>query len=363
MAEPRRPRGNREGRRAALDLASVASTLQNRAAMIRPFLRSVLLLAAPALAAAAAAPTPNLGQITFADVPRSAEDGFINAEECSSPSTRIKLSWRVQPDTGRSVAEVRSYQLYATNKTDENATTGPCPIENGDKDDTSLKAGPVGTAIELDLRDPMIDVEFATSAIAASAGKGTCSTTANEAIGICIQARDASGTDIGTARGQLTLSLSKPAAPTGVSAQPGENALNVSWDRVDGASSGAAAAVDYQVDAVVVATTAEATDPVLQHSSGRVAPTGDRPSVRLGGLVNGVLYEVRVFAFSTADNPSDFDPANAVTASPVPVNDFFETYRAAGGVEQGGCASGAAGPVAIGAVAFLLALVVRRRKA
>jgi uncharacterized protein (TIGR03382 family) len=114
---------------------------------------------------------------------------------------------------------------------------------------------------------------------------------------------------------------------------------------------------------VVDATTTDAFDPVGIHTSGRITSSDERPDVRLGGLVNGVVYQVRVFAFSTADNRSDFDPANAVTGIPQPVDDFFETYRAAGGVEEGGCASGAAGPVAIGAVALLLAMVVRRRKA
>lgn len=321
--------------------------------------RASLLLAvllAPAVAAAqAVAPTPNPGQITFPDEVSTPTDGFINAEECASGT--IRLSWRALLDTGRSAAEITEYQLYAANKT----TEGACPTRDGAGDDASLVAGPVGITIEDELTDPMLDVEFATSEIAVAAGKDTCDAVANEEIALCIQAR-ASGADIGTARGRLTLSLTKPGSPTGVSASPGERALNVSWNRVDSTST-TPAAEGYVVDATVVGTTTDAFDPVAIHTSGRITSSDERPDVRLGGLVNGVVYQVRVFAFSTADNRSDFDPANAVTGIPQPVDDFFETYRAAGGVEEGGCASGAAGPVAIGAVALLLAMVVRRRKA
>lgn len=311
--------------------------------MTRAFLLSALL--APALAAAqAVAPIPQPGQITFPDVAQSAEDGFINAAECTSPTAIINLSWLV---TGN-LSGITGYELFAANQAHPDDKCFSLDQEDGK---TSLRAGSV-RAITEDIGSPMMNVEFSTSAIVARAGFGTCDAPTDQPIHLCIQAR---GGGEGRARGRLTLSLVAPAAPRNVSVQPGEEALNVSWDRVE-ESATTRPATDYLVEALGLGPTDFAS-----HTSGRIVRAGDRPDARIEGLVNGDTYEVRVFAFSEADNQSD--PSLVVTASPVPVNDFFETYKAAGGVEEGGCASGTAGPVAIGAVALLLAALARRGKA
>jgi hypothetical protein len=237
---------------------------------------------------------------------------------------------------------VTSYQLYAANK----VTTGACPISDNDKGDNSLRAGPVGSAVTTDLRETMIDVSFATSVIATRAGRGACD--ADGVIEVCVQALSG-GTDVGTARGTLQLSLAKPAAPALQSVTPGEQALNVDWDAPN-----PGAGESYEAFAV----TTDPSDPAFVgtqaiHSSGRATAT----DARVADLVNFAVYQVHVIAYSDADNPSD--PSNVVTSSPLPVDDFFEAYKKAGGRETGGCASGGVGLLALAGVASLL--VLRRR--
>jgi MYXO-CTERM domain-containing protein len=299
------------------------------------------LLAAPAVAAAQVPPTPTAGQVTFPTVAYSATDGFINAAEClGANGETIELSWRVQFTAGNGVGQVTAYELFAANKT----TTDECPVQDADKNDNALRAGKV-SEVTSNLQETMFDVAFPTSVVAARAGRGGCDGAAEGDIEVCVQAR--SGTaKIGTARGVLRLSVTKPSTPTLNGAGPGERALVVDWDAPN-----AGLLESYEVQ-VSTDPTFAGTAPVL--TSGRVTATDHR----FGGLENDVEYGVRVVAFSDADNPSD--PSNVVTGTPLAVNDFFELYRQAGGVEQGGCASGAAGLLALLGVGTLL--VVRRRR-
>jgi len=87
--------------------------------------------------------------------------------------------------------------------------------------------------------------------------------------------------------------------------------------------------------------------------------TSPSTSARVGGLVNGTLYDVEVLAFSTGGNVSD--PSNIASGTPVKVDDFYTSYKNAGGQESGGCSTGAAGVLAL-ALAPLLLLARKRRR-
>ena len=63
-----------------------------------------------------------------------------------------------------------------------------------------------------------------------------------------------------------------------------------------------------------------------------------------------------VSALSAAGNPSA--ESNALLGTPIPADDFWDRYSAAGGQEEGGCATGAAGPLAL---LGLAAAFARRR--
>jgi len=320
------------------------------------------LLALPAVGWAQAVPTPTAGTITFPTELNTAVDKYINEAECLDGT--ITLMWApvyVTTPTVKSATDLvgGSYQLYASDHASESAvTSGDCATPENTKGVTGLNAGDVGGGqiTGANVTDPSPQLEFETDLIASVAGLGACNVSDTN-IMLCVQARDSGGNLIGTARTTLIVSTKAPNAPASASATPGEEALNVSW----------AASTDTPVAEYYIAEvrTGPAIDPTVStsvsKSSGPVAGgvTTGTIDTRIEGLTNGVVYEVFVTAYSTADNASD--PVFAGTASPAPVNDFWETYRAAGGREQGGCAPGAAGPLALLAAVSLLALLRRRK--
>jgi hypothetical protein len=88
-------------------------------------------------------------------------------------------------------------------------------------------------------------------------------------------------------------------------------------------------------------------------------------SASISGLMNGLPYRVGVAAVDRNGNASPI--TMIVVGTPVPTEDFFERYRAAGGSDDGGfCAFGRRGRAgALGSFALMLvatALVLRRRR-
>jgi MYXO-CTERM domain-containing protein len=154
---------------------------------------------------------------------------------------------------------------------------------------------------------------------------------------------------VGKAVGQFKIQVAKPAAPTGVSAESGDGKLIVRWS----ASTGSPNADRYFARATPLVggvPTGSPVDSVLTNST----------NVTLGGLTNNTTYEVVVFALSVGRNPSD--ASAAAQGTPIATDDFWEHYRTQPGArEQGGCASGGAGPLAILGVAALLARARRRK--
>jgi MYXO-CTERM domain-containing protein len=298
----------------------------------------------------AEAPTPNVGQITFPTIARSATDGIINLAECSGAGT-IRLKARI-----RFIATPNlftEYRLYVANDDDE-AITDPASTEDCQTtgSTTGLLVGLVedppgrGSRTENISSDFITDAEYATSRIVSALGLADpCGTSGD--IHLCFQARRANQ-DVGTARVTLSVVVDDaPAPPVLKSVTPGEEALNVDWDATTpGAEESYAVEVGRQVDPA---------DPlsVVTITSPRVSGT----ELRFENLTIGTPYNVQVRAFSDADNPSD--PSNAISASPVDVRDFFESYQDAGGQEQGGCGTGGGGVLALVGLAALVAL--RRR--
>jgi hypothetical protein len=296
----------------------------------------------------AEAPTPGLGQITFPTIARTPIDGFINKAECESGTATIRL--KAQTDTGNRVVQ---YQLYAANDkaikpgTTGTGTTGRQPdCETSGNTQSGLIAGAVDDLRSDHLNGSFIlNVDYVTSTIvaAATAGVAPCDTTKD--IILCFQARDTSQNNVGVARVKITLVIDKPNAPVLQSVTPGEGGLNVKWDAPNPSVN------EYYV---VEAGTPDPGGVVTAFSN----PVTGR-ELRVKGLTNGAVYTVQVRAFSDADNPSD--PSNAVTGSPSPVSDFWDTYQGDPfrGREQGGCGTGGVGVLAL---AGLLAIAALRRR-
>lgn len=310
--------------------------------MRRRLLAAVLV--APALAAAQT--TIGSGAIQFTDgTTDTLHGGYINLLECQGNVTSgpfVNLSWNTKLNSGVTGPGTFKYNVYASNKesTAPNCITGPVG--------TDTRAAAVGVTLTGEAQTVNLK-SFPTSAFVTAAGYD-CSVTADTTLFVCVQAYDGTpGTTntspIGYAKGTLTLSTSKPASPSGVTAVPADDgALKVSW----AAPSGDPQAYDYRLIAAGAGDT----------SNHQTIVTGTSTTVT--GLINGVPYTFSVWARSPAGNESD-TPGTG-TGTPVPVANFWDVYHGTyGGREQGGCSAGSAGPVALLGVAALLA-ALRRRK-
>jgi hypothetical protein len=142
----------------------------------------------------------------------------------------------------------------------------------------------------------------------------------------------------GVAVGKIELSTSAPAAPGTPSTQPGDERIGVSWSAPSGGAD------RYRIQATPL-------DPVADPRGMRTREiTGTSGDIE--GLVNDVTYAVEVVALSIAGNPSP--PSPRTNETPRVVADFWDTYRAAEGAEQGGCGFPGAGALGLLGLAALL---------
>ena len=152
--------------------------------------------------------------------------------------------------------------------------------------------------------------------------------------------------------GSILLDLAAPPAPVAKDPTPGDGALNVSWSQgtgtADAGTSGAPASYNVYCDV-------HGTSPLTRKCA--TVTGGGTTSTRVENLTNGTQYDLQVTAETSGGNESP--RSNTVTGTPVQVDDFWRLYKNAGGQEEGGCAGGAAGLVAILA---LVPLVLRRRR-
>ena len=118
----------------------------------------------------------------------------------------------------------------------------------------------------------------------------------------------------------LRFDVKRPEAPLLSSISPGESNLRVSWETP----------ADDDIDDYIIHYRPEGT----QEDNQVVVTDAALTSAQVTGLENGVTYEVWMTAVDLASNESD--PSNLLTGMPEPVKDFWESYRDAGGSEDGG---------------------------
>lgn len=333
------------------------------------------LLAVPGSARAQVA--PNAGQVTF-------ENAFIGADGCSSTSTSnttVRIAWLDQVDTANAASNPSTagvFRIYATNTAPVASASGAqyCQTVNNPNATTGqVFAAQVGSDIpNTGLSLSGVASAVSETAIAQAAGFGSC-TQDGQNIFVCVHfypyavggGTQPQGTATAWAVGTMTLSLSRPGAITLDQVLPGNGALNVYWS-----DHNASQAAKYKIRALSLL------DPTLLPTAGDFGPssayamfdprdpsahetgfiTGTGP-YRMAGLVNYVAYAVAVVPFSAAETAGD--PSNIVSSEPQVVSDFWQTYKAAGGREAGGCSSGVAGPIGLGLLIATLALVRRRK--
>jgi hypothetical protein len=234
--------------------------------------------------------------------------------DCNNQSSlSVQLGWSVTPTSGTTTGVNDTYRITATTA------------------DTQCPTTTTGTTNLVAARLTSAGNTYTTTlgAILTAAAATTCTGDADVTVYVCVAlARDGATTTEAFARNSFKLQFQPPLAPTGLSVTAGNNALNVSWAAPDSTNNPAAST--YRV-------TVSSTDPrdTTLHET-VIAGT----SVRVDGLVNEVTYTVTVVALSEGGNES---PAVTKTGTPLPVDDFYSHYTKEGGVEQGGCAGGAAG--------------------
>ncbi|MCB9533100.1 MAG: hypothetical protein H6698_02080 [Myxococcales bacterium] len=153
----------------------------------------------------------------------------------------------------------------------------------------------------------------------------------------------------------FTFDLTRPSAPTEApSLSAGETSVSVSWTFDDDSLD---ARVFYATEAGLL----EQVAVPEELPSGVRTKTATGSSIDITGLETGATVYVAVAAVESSGNVSLLSPA--ATAVTAPTTDFFELYKQAGGVEEGGCAAApGTGTGAFGALLFGAALAGARRR-
>jgi MYXO-CTERM domain-containing protein len=300
----------------------------------------LVLLALPALAGAQAVGVVEPQRVDD----RYATDLYINLAECDQgQNVQVEFRWNVQLEAGRPAAGNGVFRFFATNK-QPTATSGGfalCPLDDDAPNNTFghqvaefTNNGGVTTGNGRVTTREIVRAAFPTD---------LCGVRGDLPIYVCVHFHPyTSGTAVdqtvrGFASGTLTLSTQAPQTPRLDRVSPANERLEANWT----AATGGISPEWFRVIAREAGSATVVSTRDSQGSSGFVS-----------GLANGTTYDVTVAALSAAGNPSP--ESNALPGTPIPADDFWDRYDAAGGQEQGGCASGAAGPLALlGLAAFL----------
>jgi len=291
----------------------------------------------PVLAALLVAPSLALAQ-SFTVTESNDQDGVVNIAECQNAGTD-GLTFSFSAPVTITLPASPTFTLVASDKvncpTDSTSAahnytiSATVPATNATTSATGSFPATGTVAVNTILQNVQVNCEGAATAVY-----------------FCATLNGVTGA---TTTGSITLDLQRPPAPNIESVTPGDGALNVTWTAGSGgADGGTGTATSYRI---------EATDPGTGNTAKKTVtgPNGGR----IDGLANGTTYDVVVIALSSGGNEST--PSTALQGTPVLVLDFWRNYKQDSGREQGGCASGAAGLVALLALAPL-ALRARRRR-
>jgi hypothetical protein len=293
-------------------------------------------------AAISVAPTGKVVDLDNYNAEATPATSYISAAQCAGAP--LDLQWSTVDVAGGLVGS-GEYRIFASN-TEPPAADGDGRFANFcDEDDNDGGTGPDIFAGRLEVTPWRSDIQGleASGADAAALANVTCDDAGeSEIVWICAHLYEGS-TRKGHASGQFVVQVRAPSPPSGVVAGPAsETSISVQWTP----PASTLAEVDHYV--------AVATDPDgNEFRSG----TTDGTDATIGGLTDGVTYRVVVHAYSLAGNESAASASD--DASPAPVDDFWDAYVRAGGVDDGGCSTGSAGPLALLAAAAHLRL--RRR--
>ena len=189
------------------------------------------------------------------------------------------------------------------------------------------------------------------SAMASGGGVGSCTQANDVQVALCAYYLPGGlvPTNVQVAAGTFTYQLAIPPAPNITGVSPGDSQLSVSvTPGTTTANETATTGVTYTVTCTPPA------------GGTGVSVVGNAGNIVCSGLVNGVAYTVSAAGSSAAGNGGATVTATG-SFTPLPFLNFWDVYKADGGVEQGGCGTGGAGALAP-ALALLGLLAARRRR-
>lgn len=272
--------------------------------------------------------------------------------ECEDTSFNVVLNWSIP--VGTTIPSGATYRILVSTISECSDSATPLVVASGIAPDTGSGGGATNQ------RYPAAGAPTGTLTINTFVSKASVTCGSNPTVYTCAQL--VNGSTILAKTDILTLQVldGPPAKPVGVTASPGENAINVAWQ--DGASGTVptekftARAWSLKPGCTIPTDPADRT--CLDGVVSSVTTNKTATSARLAGLLIGTQYGVDVIAVSGAGTPSE--PSNLVYETPINVNDYWEVYQGMGGQEPGGCAAGSAGALSLLVLAGLVRTLRRR---
>jgi Synergist-CTERM protein sorting domain-containing protein len=324
-------------------LARVAFSLQDGPIMVQRLAAIAALLLAPTMTFAQA--TPAVGSVTIVESADPTENPpYINIKECDATTAdTLTYYWQVSSFVGG------TYDLYIA---DQPSTSETCPAQSSTTltvHSAAIVTGLSATAASQNYKDTATISQRLKQLVDAGATSLSCTGTSTTGeFYLCVNYTPTGGTKVvNAASGSPKLDLGKPPTPADVVLGAGDSVLHVSWK----AGSGGTGTTDgYRVR--------------WGPHNGALDGSHDltdsgTTSFDIGGLQNDAEYDVQVLALSPGNNESD--PTASAIGKPIFVNDFWRLYRKDGGREQGGCAAGGGGILALLALVPLAWRRHRRR--
>ncbi len=300
------------------------------------------LLLAPSMAFAQA--TPAAGSVTIVESADSTENPpYVNIAECDSTTAdTLTYYWQVSSFVGG------TYDLYISDTISSTSACPPVSSTTATVHSVPIVTGLSATAASQNYKDTATISQRLKQLVDAGATSLSCTTGTATQFYLCVNYNPTSGTQVvNAASGSPKLDLGTPPTPANVVLGAGDTVLHAKW----AAGSGGTGTTDgYRVK--------------WGPHNGTLNDSHDltgsgTTEFDIGGLQNDTEYDVQVLALSPGKNPSE--PTAIASAKPIFVNDFWRLYRQEGGQEQGGCAAGAGGLLALLALVPLAWRRHRRR--
>jgi len=270
--------------------------------------------------------------------------------ECESTSFGVTLNWSIP--AGTTIPTGATYRIVVSASSGCDETSSALVVASGITPDTSG----TDTTGATNQRYPKAGQPTNTLTVNSFVSKASLTCSNNLSVYTCVQLVEGATVRAKTDILQLQVLDGPPSTPTNVTVAPGDAALNVSWLEGTG---GTVPTDHYLVQAFTLscdpATTTPPTDCLDTLAS---QDTTASRSIRLPGLTIGTTYGVVVYAYSATGTPSEV--SGVATGTPIVVLNYWDKYKAMGGLEEGGCGSGSAGLLSLLAVAGLVRVLRRR---